>query len=125
MSGNDIASKRGLKFLESDIFWAYEGSKILALAEVLEKNDFKMLLEDQYPKEQEFEFSDTKSDTVDYFLITSRRLGEDTGRDILLDIAGQVKNILEVHRQNSRAPTQEELIKMSQIQEMFEKKHDQ
>ncbi len=121
ISGNDIATERGLKFLEAEIFWLYETSKILILAEVLEKNDYRMLLEDQNPKMKEFEFTDSKSGGIDFFLITSRRLGEDTGRDILLNLAGQVKNILETRKQALRPPTQEELDKMSQIHEMFSK----
>ena len=70
---------------------------------------------------KEFEFTDSKSGGIDFFLITSRRLGEDTGRDILLNLAGQVKNILETRKQALRPPTQEELDKMSQIHEMFSK----
>ncbi len=119
ISGNDEATERGLAFFEADIFWLYEATKIGLLSMVLEQNEFRMLLEDQYPKTQNFEFTDSESGGVDFFLITSRRLGEDTGRDILLDLAGQVKIIFETRKQASRVPTQEELHKMSQIQEMF------
>jgi hypothetical protein len=51
--------------------------------------------------------------------VTSRRLGEDTGRDILLDLGGQLRTIAEAQRQAMRKPTPEEIARMKEIQTSF------
>lgn len=69
--------------------------KIISLLtkEISEKLDFKVLLENALPKEYSNKFIDLKSGAEYSYLITARRLGQDTGRDILFRVGDQVANI--------------------------------
>ena len=62
---------------------------------------------------------DQKNESVFDILISARRLGQDTGRDILLNLTGQLESITEAQRLNLRAPTLEEIEKMKKIQNEF------
>jgi len=63
---------------------------------------------------------DQKIESAFDILIKARRLGEDTGRDILLNLTGQIESITEAQRLNLRAPTSDEIEKMKKIQEEFD-----
>jgi hypothetical protein len=81
--------------------------------------DLRILLEDQFPKNKEFLMADQRLGSSFLVEVTSRRLGEDTGRDILLDLGGQLRTIAEAQRQAMRKPTPEEIARMKEIQTSF------
>jgi TIR domain-containing protein len=120
ITANEEATKRYRRFEEEGIDWIKRSAIILELALFSDKIDLRLLLEDEFPKTKSLEMRDQKLNTSFDVLITSRRLGEDTGRDILLNIAGQLKSITEAQMQNLRAPTKDELEKMKKIQEEFD-----
>ena len=54
------------------------------LADGTHDNDLRILLEDQFPKYKEIMMADQRLGSSFLVEVTCRRLGEDTGRDILL-----------------------------------------
>lgn len=57
-----------------------------------EQEDFRMLLDDQFEKSKNGTFSNEEGDTY-VVKMTSRRLGEDTGKDILVNRSEMVRQI--------------------------------
>jgi len=58
---------------------------ILALGEFAEKNiDLHLVLEDSFPKKHEFGIQDSKLGLSYHVLVTSRWLGEDTGKNVVI-----------------------------------------
>lgn len=120
INANEEATKRYRRFEEEGIDWIERTSIILELALLSNKVDLRLLLEDEFPKTKEIEMRDQKFNSNFNIKITARRLGEDTGRDILLDLTGQLRSITEAQRQNLRAPTKDEIEKMKRIQQEFD-----
>lgn len=116
---NDVATKRYKRFAEEGIDWLERMTILFAITEFAIKSDFRVILEDNFPQKKDVIWKDEKSGSEFYCYFSSRRLGEDTGRDILLDLGGQLKSIVEAERQKLRPPTQKELLKMKSIQEEF------
>ena len=55
-------------------------------------------------------------------LVKSRRLGEDTGKDILLDLTGHLRKMSLSHREVNRKLTPEEQGMLDQIRARFARK---
>jgi hypothetical protein len=120
VKANDTATRRYKQFFENGIDWIERMSILFALTEFAIKSDFRVMLEDNFPKTKEIIWADEKSGSEFSCFLSSRRLGEDTGRDILLDLGGQLKSIIGAERKKLRPPTKEELLMMKRIQYEFE-----
>jgi hypothetical protein len=117
---NDIATRRYLKFEEAGIDWIERGVIVSMLAEGTYDKDLRIFLEDQFQKNKEIIMADQRLGTSFIVDVSSRRLGEDTGRDILLDLGGQLRIIAEAQRQAMRKPTSKEITRMKEIQAYFD-----
>lgn len=120
ITANEQTTARYRRFEEEGIDWIERTAIVHELAILSKKNDLRLLLEDEFPKTKEIEMRDQKIESAFDILITARRLGEDTGRDILLNMTGQIESITEAQRLNLRAPTSDEIEKMKKIQEEFD-----
>ena len=69
-------------------------------SQVIKDKGTRFLLTDEKEKERTVEFRDPIHDGEYAAHISSRRLGEDTGRDILLDLGGQFQNIVQSLKAN-------------------------
>ena len=118
--GNDIATERYRKFAEADIDWIERAAIIDELANGSYDKDLRVLLEDQTPKNKEIIMTDARIGATYVVSVSSRRLGQDTGRDILLDLGGQLRTISEGMRQSLRKLTAEEIERMKQIKAFFD-----
>ncbi|MHA1280467.1 MAG: toll/interleukin-1 receptor domain-containing protein [Candidatus Helarchaeota archaeon] len=119
INANDKATARYRRFEEEGIDWIERAAVIHELAILANQIDLRLLLEDEFVKLKQIEMNDEKTESVFGILISARRLGQDTGRDILLNLPGQLESITETQRQNLRAPTFEEIEKMKRIQNEF------
>jgi len=85
----------------------YANYKIVSYLKQLisDQEDLRVLLEDQMPQKFEGQFIDPKIGAKYSVLVTTRRLGQDTGRDILFNVGDQVsmvkKSLLEVDKPES------------------------
>ncbi len=57
--------------------------------------EIRLVLTDQFPRSKKFQISNSMEEAAYYVTVTAKRLGEDTGKGILLDVGGQLKTIEE------------------------------
>jgi hypothetical protein len=111
---NKKATQRYEQFVERGLEWFGRRMILEALASLSEK-DFFLMLEDETPKSERLEFRDLHSDLGYDFYITSRLIGEDTGRNVLVNIGNQIKGVVEDVRQILRESSKEELEEIIRI----------
>jgi len=112
---NDTATKRYTQYHEAGLDWFGKSMVVEALADASEEHDFNLILEDQLPKKVFFEIYDQKSNCGYGINITSRWLGEDTGRDVLLSVGEHLKRVRHEIRNATPKPTPEESLRISKI----------
>jgi hypothetical protein len=64
-----------------------------ALAAMEELDDLTILLQDQFPEDVSFGYQDEHSAIGYEVAVSSRLLGEDTGRDVVLHLGKQLREI--------------------------------
>ena len=69
----------------------------------------RVILEDQYPKVIESRLQDKKTAAAYDITIKCRRLGEDNGKDQLINVSAYLRQIRDGGRQLARKPTAAEL----------------
>lgn len=90
---NDLATRR-YRLFEGEGFGSFGRGVILeALAEFAAREELFLLLEDQHEKSVDFGIKDEKTGIRLAVHVTSRRLGEDTGKDLLVNIGGQLTTV--------------------------------
>ena len=89
------------------------------IAEVLfdfeEKDDFRVILDNQFPQEVKATIADPKTDSVYDVICESRKMGQDNGKEQLINISDYLKQIREYMRSVSRKPNPEEVMKIHAI----------
>jgi len=115
---NQLATQRYFAFAEEGLDWVLR-SRII---ESLGKHDkaLSVLLEDETRKTIKFDLGDWDAGFGYDVLITSRRLGTDTGRDIWVDLTGQLREIREAVRHVRRSLTKEETEKLAKLGALLE-----
>ena len=112
---NDVVTSRQKQFHDSGIGWM--GRMVIAegLFEFGGHDDFRIILEDTSPKQIEATLQDPKIGAEQHILVTCRKLGEDNGKDQLVNISDTLKSIREYMRSLYREPSQEEQLKYAGI----------
>jgi hypothetical protein len=112
---NDIATSRyseyekvGLDFVARDLF-------LNLLVETEEFAKLYILIGDDLPQKLEITVHDPKTGLGFQVTVTCRRLGEDTGKDILFHVGQQIVQIAEQTRAAHRPLTEEESLKLMRI----------
>jgi hypothetical protein len=115
ISCNDVATARYKPYAEAGL----EPFGRLLLLEALraEKGfaEFQVVLTENFPQTREFVAYDSKTNAQMNVTITCRRLGEDTGRNLLLRLGRQVCGTIDQMQQRGRPPIAEEQRKIAQI----------
>ncbi len=112
---NEVITARQKQFQEAGLDWIGRMIVSEALFDFGEKDDFRVLLENSFPQTIKATIQDPKSGAEYAVIATCRRLGEDNGKDQLVNISDYLKNIREYLRATSRKPTQEEHQRLMQI----------
>lgn len=112
---NEVITARQKQFYDAGLDWI--GRMIIseALFDFGEKDDFRVILESSFPKNVKAAIQDRKSGAEYAVIATCRRLGEDNGKDQLVNISDYLKNIRAYLRATSRKPNQEEHQRLLQI----------
>jgi len=103
---DEIGSKEYLNYVSKNKR-EYANFKIVTLfkRKISDELDLRITLEDAMPKEYPINVQDKKTGATYRCLITARRLGQDTGRDILLNIGDQIaliwRTLLDVNKPES------------------------
>lgn len=113
---NDVATKRYKQYEHLSLDWI---GRLVMFESVFEnvtnKNAFRILFNDQFPKEYMFDFTDQKHGLNYSLLIKCRRIGEDIGKSTLIDIIQYFDHVRNEMRDKSRKLTHEEQTKLSEL----------
>lgn len=112
---NEVATNRYRQYESEGLDWIGRAVIAEALFDFGEKNDFRVILDNQFPKEVKATIADPKTDSAYNVICESRKMGQDNGKDQLLNISDYLKQIREYMRSVSRKPTPEEVIKIHKI----------
>lgn len=116
---NSRSTKYYKRFENEGLYWVALGVFLEQIAMVAEENEMRFQLGDQFAKKQEIEVCDPKTDLGFLLTIESRRMGEDTGKDILIHYGGQLLNVIKAHRSRMRKATPFEMKKILTIMQDF------
>lgn len=112
---NEVTTARQKQFEAADLDWI--GRMIIseALFDFAESDDFRVMLDSSFPQSIEGAIQDPKIGTAYQVVATCRRLGEDNGKDQIVNISDYLKKIREYLRATSKQPTPKDLQKLMQV----------
>jgi len=91
MIANEIATQRYNEHVRDGKEWLGRYPIILLMGEFAEdNNDLQLIIEDSFAKKTGFTLQDSKLGASYDVLVSSRRLGEDTGKDVLIDFGNHL-----------------------------------
>lgn len=112
---NEVATNRYRQYDSEGLDWIGRAVIAEALFDFGEKDDFRVILDNQFPQKVEATIADPKTDSAYVVVCESRKMGQDNGKDQLLNISDYLKQIREYMRSVSRKPTPEETVKIHKI----------
>lgn len=112
---NEVATNRYKQYESEGLDWIGRAVIAEALFDFGEKDDFRVILDNQFPQKVEATIPDPKTGSAYEVLCESRKMGQDNGKDQLLNISDYLKQIREYMRSVSRQPTPEEMEKIHKI----------
>lgn len=112
---NEVATNRYRQYESEGLDCIGRALIAEALFDFGEKDDFRVILDSQFPKKVEATIADPKTGSAYFVVCESRKMGQDNGKDQLLNISNYLKQIREYIRAVSRKPTPEETAVMHKI----------
>ncbi len=112
---NESATKRYRQYKNAGVGWYGRYLITERLEFIPNKENYKILLEDQHPVIKNIMMQDSKSNKEDRITITCRRLGEDTGKDILVDLGKCINDIRKYMKETGRELTDKEKMAVRSI----------
>lgn len=112
---NDVITSRYKKYVEAELDWLGRGVVTEALADLADAEDIRLLLENQFPKIHKACLVDPHRGAEYNIIIRCRRLGEDNGKNQLVNISNYLRGIRDFMRHVSRKPTKEEMARLTMI----------
>jgi hypothetical protein len=112
---NDEGTRRYLKYQAAGLDWM--GRIVIAncLEELGKQEAFRIILDDQFPKRLRAAIGDPKRGIRYEVLMESRKLGQDNGKDQVVNISDYLVQIGNYLRSVTRKPTKDEFEKLLQI----------
>jgi hypothetical protein len=112
---NEVATNRYKQYEAAGIDWI--GRAVIAefLFDLGEKDNFHLILDSQFTQKFEAKIGDPKINLEIDVNIESRKLGQDNGKDQVINLSGYLLGIREYVRSVSRNPTPEEMLRMQEI----------
>lgn len=112
---NESATRRYQQYEQAGLDWIGRAVIAEALFTFGAQDDFRVILKDQFPKEIKATIGDQKSGAAYDVICESRKMGQDNGKDQLLNISDYLKQIREYVKSVSREPTAAEVVEMHKI----------
>jgi hypothetical protein len=112
---NEVATNRYKQYEDAGLDWIGRAVIAEALFDFGEKDDFRVILDNQFPQEIKATIADPKTDSAYDVICESRKMGQDNGKDQLINISDYLKQIREYMRAVSRKPNPEEVMKIHEI----------
>ncbi|HFD33191.1 MAG: molecular chaperone Tir [Methylothermaceae bacteria B42] len=112
---NEVATSRYKQYEAAGLDWIGRAVIAEALFDFGEKDDYRLILDNQFPRELKATIYDPKTGSKYDVICESRKMGQDNGKDQLVNISDYLKQIREYIRSVSRKPTPEEVAKIQKI----------
>lgn len=108
---NDVITRRQMKYVKADIGWMGRTTNAFMLLEFSERSEDEMflILESPVPQTKGFTFGDSKTGASVDVVVKSRRMGNDNGKDQLINITDYFRKIIEYVTQTERRATPAEV----------------
>jgi hypothetical protein len=113
---NKVATNRYKQYEKISLDWV--GRLVIfesAFKYITGEDDFRIILDNQFPKENIIDIVDPKTNANLTMYIRCRRLGEDNGKDILVNISGYFQQIRAQMNERSRKLTSEEQTRLFEL----------
>jgi hypothetical protein len=124
ITGNEAATDRYRAMTHIDLGWVEKEIIIEFVCDGIDAKDLRFRLEDEKAKTVQCFIRDTKSQAAYDVFIKSRRLGEDTGKDILLDLTGHLRTLSLSHRGTNRKLNPEEESALADTRRRFKRSEE-
>lgn len=105
---NEVLTARQRQFQAAGLDWIGRMIIAEALFDFGEKDDFRVILDSSFPQTVKAKIGDPKWGAEYEVVATCRRLGEDNGKNQLVNMSDHLKSIRGYLRATSRKPDQEE-----------------
>jgi hypothetical protein len=112
---NEVATSRYQQYESAGLDWIGKAVIAEALFEFGLKDDFRVILDNTLPQKLEATIADPKNGSKYEVVCESRKMGQDNGKDQLLNISDYLKQIKEYMLSVSRNPTPQESLKIQKI----------
>jgi hypothetical protein len=112
---NDVLTARQQQFTDAGLDWIGRMIIAEALFEFGNKDEFRVILDSQFPQRIDAAIADPKRGAEYSVIASCRKLGEDNGKDQLVNISGYLKLIREYMREVSRKTTPAEQQRLLEI----------
>ena len=89
---NDVATERYRRFSREGFDWFGRGVIFEVLSDFGKKHELFFTLEDQFEREAKFSINEKSGGQYDV-IVSSRRIGDETGKDVLVNIGGQLQTL--------------------------------
>lgn len=114
---NAPVTSRYKEYVDAELDWVGRMVITEALVELADAHDedLRVILENQFPKVIESRLQDKKTAATYDIRIKCRRLGENNGKDQLVNVSAYLRQIRDYGRQAARKPTAQELQRLSAL----------
>ena len=110
---NAPVTSRYKGYVAADLDWMGRMVITESLADLADARDIRVILEDQMPKIIESRLQDSKTGAAYDIIIKCRRLGEDNGKDQLVNVSAYLRQIRDYGRKAARKLTPDEKIRLA------------
>jgi len=115
VSCNEVATNRYRQYEAAGLDWIGRAVIAETLFDFGERENYHLILDSQFPQEFKARIADPKTGSEYDVIIESRKMGQDNGKDQLVNVSGCLVGIREYVRSVSRKPTPEEAQRMFEI----------
>ncbi len=112
---NENATFRYKQYEENNLDWVGRAIIIESLGSLIKNDSFHLILEDQFPVENNTEIRDSKRGISFKVKIRAQRLGEDNGKDIVVNVGNYLEMIRSHIQETCRNLSQEEQVRMFEL----------
>ena len=114
---NEVATRRQMRYVDAGVGWMGRTTNAIMLLDCAEraKDEMFLILDSPIPQHKNIKFSDPKTGAETEILIKARKMGNDNGKDQLINITDYFRKILGYVTETERKATKEELEKFMEI----------
>lgn len=113
--GDEGATSRYKAFAERRLEWIQHEALIQFAADAARDHDIRFRLQDQRPQVSAFGLADPSRCVHYQFNVSSRWVGTDTGKDVVVDVAGSLAGVVADRSSRVRRPTTAEMAEFTEL----------